>query len=133
MEEDVNASGSGAATICRLRVLRVPACLIRDTVYGVPRESEVCGAIARVNFPSVAAPSNWLREYFDAHRSGKGIYKWLHYFDIYDEHFSRFRGKDVTVLEIGVASGGSLEMWKAYFGNEAQIYGVDIRPECKAL
>ena len=38
----------------------------------------------------------------------------------------------MTVLEIGVASGGSLEMWKEYFGDRAQIYGVDIRPQCKA-
>jgi 23S rRNA U2552 (ribose-2'-O)-methylase RlmE/FtsJ len=75
--------------------------------------------------------TNWLREYFDAHRTGKGIYKWLHYFDVYEHHFARFRGTDVKVLEIGVASGGSLEMWKEYFGEGARIYGVDIREACR--
>jgi hypothetical protein len=30
------------------------------------------------------------------------------------------------VLEIGIYSGGSLLMWKEYFGENAKIYGVDI-------
>lgn len=59
--------------------------------------------------------------------------KWMHYFDIYDRHFGRFRNKDVVVLEIGVAHGGSLQMWKHYFGDKAKIYGVDRNPDCKGL
>jgi hypothetical protein len=59
------------------------------------------------------------------------IHKWMHYFDIYEHHFQRFSGKGPTVLEIGVFGGGSLAMWKAYFGPEAQIVGLDINPECK--
>ncbi len=61
------------------------------------------------------------------------IHKWAHYFDIYDSHFSRFRNKEVTILEIGVSQGGSLQMWKNYFGDKAKIYGVDINPYCKQL
>ncbi len=34
------------------------------------------------------------------------------------------------ILEIGVSQGGSLEMWKNYFGNKATIYGIDINPKC---
>ena len=34
------------------------------------------------------------------------------------------------MLEIGVYSGGSLELWQDYFGPRAQIYGVDIAPDC---
>jgi hypothetical protein len=63
---------------------------------------------------------------------GQGIWKWNHYFDIYDRHFRRFRGGEVQILEIGVYSGGSLEMWWDYFGSRCQIYGVDIEPTCKA-
>lgn len=62
--------------------------------------------------------------------------KWLHYFEAYDRFFSRYRGKDVTILEIGVFKGGSLQMWKDYFtvsDNKVQIYGIDILPECKDL
>lgn len=62
------------------------------------------------------------------------VTKWLHYFDAYDKFFSKYRGKDVTILEIGVFRGGSLQMWKNYFKtaeNKVQIYGIDITPECK--
>jgi hypothetical protein len=59
------------------------------------------------------------------------IHKWLHYFDIYHRHFERFRGKKITVIEFGVYHGGSLRMWKKYFGRKARIIGVDINPECK--
>ena len=64
------------------------------------------------------------------------IHKWLHYFDAYDRFFSKYRGKDITILEIGVFKGGSLQMWKNYFktsGNKVQIYGIDIDPNCKRL
>ncbi len=75
---------------------------------------------------------NDLREFFYARNSGPGIWKWDHYFDIYERHFGKFREKDIHVLEIGVYSGGSLDMWREYFGKGATIYGVDIQPECKA-
>ena len=61
------------------------------------------------------------------------IHKWNHYFDIYDRHFRRYRDTDVVVLEIGVSHGGSLQMWKQYFGTKARIYGIDINPKCKKL
>lgn len=77
-------------------------------------------------------PKNPLRDYCKNHKEGPGIYKWDHYFEIYDRHFSRFRGQDVHILEIGVFGGGSLGMWKNYFGPKASIYGVDIQPECRA-
>jgi cephalosporin hydroxylase len=35
------------------------------------------------------------------------------------------------MLEIGVFGGGSLEMWREYFGSGARIIGLDINPECK--
>jgi 23S rRNA U2552 (ribose-2'-O)-methylase RlmE/FtsJ len=74
---------------------------------------------------------NHLREYFKAHRTGQGIWKWNHYFDIYDRHFRRFRGRDVVIVEIGIYSGGSLQMWKEYFGTGCRVVGVDIEPACK--
>ena len=71
-----------------------------------------------------------LEKYFHAN-AGRLIHKWQHYFDIYDRHFSKFRGKEVVVLEIGVFQGGSLQMWKNYFGDKARIIGIDVNPECK--
>jgi len=74
---------------------------------------------------------NTLEQFFDARIEGRGIWKWRHYFEIYDRHFSKFVGKDVHMLEIGIYSGGSLEMWKHYFGPRAHIYGVDKEAVCK--
>lgn len=73
---------------------------------------------------------NDLQAYFEAN-DDREIHKWTHYFDIYDRYFSRYRGTDVHILEIGVSQGGSLQMWKDYFGPKARIYGVDINPDCK--
>lgn len=73
-----------------------------------------------------------LEQYFK-NNTGRLIHKWHHYFDIYDRHFSRFRGRSPVVLEIGVAHGGSLQMWKNYFGPGATIIGLDIDPRCKVL
>ncbi|GAA2848041.1 hypothetical protein GCM10010836_48650 [Aminobacter aminovorans] len=61
----------------------------------------------------------------------KIAHKWLHYFEIYERHFQRFRGQNAVVLEIGVGSGGSLQMWRDYFGPRTTIIGLDIDPQCK--
>ncbi len=73
-----------------------------------------------------------LEKYFK-NNTDRLIHKWNHYFDIYDRHFSRYRNKEVVILEIGVSQGGSLQMWKNYFGKAAKIYGIDIEPRCKDL
>ena len=59
------------------------------------------------------------------------IHKWKHYFPIYERHFKDFVYKPVTFIEIGCGQGGSLQMWKRYFGPHARIIGIDIDPECK--
>ncbi len=64
--------------------------------------------------------------------TGRPIHKWTHYFPIYERHFSRFRNQSLTFLEIGCGGGGSLQMWKRFFGPFAQIVGIDIEPACKA-
>ncbi len=79
--------------------------------------------------PSVPSP---LREHFDAHTQGPGIWKWLHYFDIYHRHLAKFVGTAAQVVEIGIYSGGSLEMWRRYFGDQCRIAGIDIEPACRA-
>ncbi len=75
---------------------------------------------------------NDLEKYFEENNK-RLIHKLSHYFDVYDKHFSRFRNKELTILEIGVSQGGSLQMWKSYFGDKAKIYGIDINPKCKEL
>lgn len=55
--------------------------------------------------------------------------KWDNYFEIYERYFRKFVGQDPQVLEIGIAEGGSLELWSKYFRN-GQIWGVDIDQKC---
>lgn len=78
-----------------------------------------------------------LHNYFIENRK-RGIDKWLFYFDAYEKHFSRFRGKDINLLEIGVQNGGSLQMWKYYFtykypNAKVNLYGIDIEEKVKSL
>src|SRR5262245_18448175 len=60
----------------------------------------------------------------------KPVHKWRHYLDIYDRFLRDYRGKPVSILEIGVMRGGSLAMWRRYFGEDAKIFGIDIDAEC---
>ena len=73
---------------------------------------------------------NDLELYFNQNKD-RSITKWHHYFDVYERHFSKYRGKEIVLLEIGTFNGGSLQMWKSYFGDKAKIYGMDINPNCK--
>ena len=73
-----------------------------------------------------------LEKYFRNNNS-RLIDKWNHYFSIYERHFNKYRNKQVVILEIGVSHGGSLQMWKDYFGDQALIYGIDVNPRCKEL
>lgn len=61
----------------------------------------------------------------------KPIHKWLHYFDVYERHLEKYKGTPVNILEIGVQGGGSLQMWKKYFGSTSKILGIDIDPTYK--
>jgi Methyltransferase domain len=112
-----------------LRMMELPSEQWRATKRG--HETEFMWSSADVG-STQQLRANALREFFDNRKEGRGIWKWNHYFDIYDRHFHRFRGKEAHILEIGVYSGESLEMWRDYFGPKAVIYGVDIEPDCRA-
>ena len=58
--------------------------------------------------------------------------KWRHYFDLYHRHLGKFVGRNPVVVEVGVDSGGSLAMWRHYFGAGCRVHGIDIDPECIA-
>jgi 23S rRNA U2552 (ribose-2'-O)-methylase RlmE/FtsJ len=57
--------------------------------------------------------------------------KWKKYFDVYDENLNIYKGKNITFVEIGIFNGGSLKVWKEFFGPGSRIIGIDINKECK--
>ena len=59
--------------------------------------------------------------------------KYSSYFDTYDKIFSKFINKKITFVEVGVLNGGSLFMWRKYFGKKARIIGVDNNQSAKFL
>jgi len=65
----------------------------------------------------------------DIFQSHKGLVteKFPHHLEIYEWFFDKFRGKNIGIFEIGIREGGSLQLWRKYFGPEARIYGLDIQ------
>jgi Methyltransferase domain len=103
--------------------------IARRIADGVKFGRSLAGSLSSPGCAKSTLP-NPLHDYFMAHSVGRGIWKWTHYFDIYHRHLAKFRGRDVCVVEIGVFSGGSLTMWREYFGPNALFYGVDLEPAC---
>jgi len=68
------------------------------------------------------------RLFFD--NEGVVVHKWVHYLPIYEQYFSRYQNSPVKMLEIGVNKGGSLNLWREYFGPKATIFGIDVNPHC---
>lgn len=64
---------------------------------------------------------------------GRIVHKWHHYLPLYDRYLAPWRGKPVRFLEIGVAEGGSLELWRDFFGEAATIFGIDHNPACAVV
>ena len=75
---------------------------------------------------------NELEQYFEKN-PGNLISKWKHYFKAYQRHLSKYKDTNAVIVEIGVCHGGSLQMWKHYFGQQARIVGVDVEPRSKAF
>ncbi len=57
--------------------------------------------------------------------------KHSNYFWIYDELLSKYINKNIIFVEVGVLNGGSLFMWRDFFGPEATIIGIDSNDAAK--
>lgn len=53
------------------------------------------------------------------------------YFQVYESLLAKFRHTRFTFVEIGILDGGSLFMWREYFGPQARIIGIDLNPDAK--
>ena len=109
---------------------------IPDAIYSIARKAVSCVPFARnaaMNLlgikpnpggPSFAGLLNDVsyeeRSRTAMHRAfyeniGSGVHKWRHYLDVYDRYLSRYCGKPVKILEIGVWKGGSMAMLASLF------------------
>jgi|TARA_B110000027_G_scaffold133964_1_gene164157 hypothetical protein len=73
--------------------------------------------------------NNIIKNKFD--ESPYGSDKHSSYFYAYEKLFSKYVNKKITFVEVGILNGGSLFMWREYFGKEARIIGIDNNPEAK--
>jgi hypothetical protein len=111
-----------------IAALKTLPCLLEGLTFARSYQKQ---ADATASLPQDAPAANSLYNYFRGHNTGLGIWKWEHYFEIYERHLARFVGKPLKMVEIGVYSGGSLEMWINYFGPQCMLYGVDIEEACR--
>ena len=100
-------------------------------------------AVGAQDFESSGAESLHAKSEFGQlffNHNGRLIDKWHHYLPIYDRIFLPLRQKresssrdPIRFLEIGVYKGGSLELWRKFFGENAIIHGLDLDPACANL
>jgi hypothetical protein len=55
------------------------------------------------------------------------------YFPVYVDLVRAFRGRQITLVEVGILEGGSLHFWRRVLGEEARIIGIDINAGAKIL
>ena len=66
-------------------------------------------------------------------KTGKVSDKWDSYLSFYSSIFTDLNYRRLSLLEIGVQNGGSLETWAEYFPYANHIIGIDIDPMCGEL
>ena len=93
----------------------------------------------KLNYPNKTAESKNYEENrlidFYLNQDHRGMTKLIHYLYNYENHFDRLKSKrnkrKIRILEIGVFSGGSLQMYESFFGSDkVEIVGVDIDEDC---
>lgn len=73
-----------------------------------------------------------LIKFYSSH-TGKVSDKWESYLYTYDEILQPYKNKPISLLEIGVQNGGSLEIWEKFFLKGSKFIGMDIDPKCMSL
>jgi hypothetical protein len=66
-------------------------------------------------------------------KTGRISDKWSSYLTYYDKILAPLQQQAISMLEIGVQNGGSLDTWSSYFSAGATFIGCDIDPKCATL
>ena len=76
-------------------------------------------------------------EIYHNYRYLEGFHHYYNYARAYDDNLSALRkrilvdeGRRVKLLEIGVQSGGSINVWTEFFNGRLDYTGIDINPKC---
>jgi hypothetical protein len=77
-------------------------------------------------------PLNKLASEYARH-NGKVSFRWSSYLPVFERSLLQYRDQPISMLEIGVLNGGSLELWGKYFSNAKLIVGCDTNPDCANL
>jgi hypothetical protein len=67
---------------------------------------------------------NDLEQIFNEHK-GFISHKYINHLYAYDLHCSKLRNTECCIVELGIGHGGSLQIWKKYYGPKAKIFGID--------
>jgi hypothetical protein len=97
-----------------------------------PLPEDIRPYVKRATASDQTQSTNEMARIFYSHE-GRLANKWDHYHRVYDRHLSGFRGSNLKFLEIGVSHGGSLQVWRKYFGPDATIFGIDIDSRCAVV
>lgn len=73
-------------------------------------------------------PQERAEHYYSQYADMQGNAKPTHYLELYNQYFSGLMSQELEILELGVASGASLEYFAEMFPH-SRIIGVDIK-EC---
>jgi cephalosporin hydroxylase len=100
-----------------------------STHIAQPTNASVASLHAALTAASTGAKQGATFEtWYDTHAAGRGIWKWNNALAAYQRHFGHWAGQPVKLAEIGVQSGGSIDMWHAVLGEQCHVYGIDINP-----
>lgn len=137
MKKDVkqnNMKKDGRAKYSTVFVLFPYALLLSLVIHKIYNERE---ANVRSTEGEVDISPKRLVDIFNQYEGPMGFDRWMPYAIHYDTHLQQIlkkipNSKTFRMLEIGVQSGGSIDVWKSYFSSHPFYYvGMDIQPRCK--
>jgi cephalosporin hydroxylase len=59
--------------------------------------------------------------------------KYTSYLKAYKDLMGNLNSSPKVIVEIGIANGGSLELWRRVFGDQVRIIGIDLNPQAIKL
>jgi cephalosporin hydroxylase len=104
------------------RFLRVSPHIVNSTLP----KPDVVSNVAMAKDSTAAKSAFTFQGWYNTHATGRGIWKWNNALDAYQRHMGPMADTPLKLVEVGVQSGGSIQMWQAVLGAQCHVYGLDI-------